>query len=45
MVHMAATVTPNGTTKAVYDDAFGRYKATYPALVDLMHGSGRASGN
>jgi FGGY-family pentulose kinase len=45
MVHMAATVTPNRATKPVYDDAFGRYKATYPALVELMHGSGRMAGN
>jgi len=38
MVHMATTVTPEPKTKSAYDDAFGRYRATYPALVGLMHG-------
>jgi FGGY-family pentulose kinase len=37
MVHMAATITPDPKTKAAYDDSFGRYLATYPALADLMH--------
>jgi ribulose kinase len=38
MVHMATTVTPDPKTKAAYDDAFGRYRETYPALLGLMHG-------
>jgi FGGY-family pentulose kinase len=38
MVHMATTVTPDAKTKSAYDDAFGRYRATYPALLGLMHG-------
>lgn len=38
MVRMAVTVTPDRSTKPAYDDAFGRYRETYAALVDLMHG-------
>ncbi len=30
MVHMATTVIPDQQTKSAYDDAFGRYLATYP---------------
>ena len=37
MVHMASTVTHDPKTKAAYDDAFGRYVATYPPLKELMH--------
>ena len=38
MVQMATTIEPNAATKAAYDEAFGLYRATYPALVALMHG-------
>jgi ribulose kinase len=44
MVHMSAIVNPDPKTRSVYDDAFGRYKATYPALVELMHGASKVSG-
>lgn len=38
MVQMATTIEPNTANKTAYDEAFGLYRATYPALVALMHG-------
>jgi len=37
MVHIAAVLEPRPHLRGVYDDAYGRYCNTYPALRDLMH--------
>jgi sugar (pentulose or hexulose) kinase len=37
MVKMAAVVEPDEKSKSTYDYYYAKYKATYPALRDLMH--------
>jgi sugar (pentulose or hexulose) kinase len=37
MVQIAEEIEPDPAHKRVYDDHYGRYLATYPALKDLMH--------
>lgn len=39
MVKVSRQIQPDPSLKGVYDDLFGRYLATYPALKDLMHQS------
>jgi ribulokinase len=38
MVQIAGVIEPRPENKAVYDDYYARYLATYPALRTLMHG-------
>jgi sugar (pentulose or hexulose) kinase len=38
MVRVTEVVEPNPSNRQAYDDAYGRYLATYPALKPLMHG-------
>jgi ribulose kinase len=37
MVRIAKVIEPQPATRRAYDDAYGRYRATYPALRGLMH--------
>jgi FGGY-family pentulose kinase len=38
MVRPAAVLEPEPANRGVYDELYGRYRATYPALVGLFHG-------
>jgi FGGY-family pentulose kinase len=38
MVRVEEEIEPNRANKQLYDDQYGRYLATYPALRELMHG-------
>ena len=37
MVRIAEVVEPRPETRAAYDEGYARYRATYPALRELMH--------
>jgi sugar (pentulose or hexulose) kinase len=37
MVRIAEVVEPRAETRAAYEAGYGRYKATYAALRELMH--------
>ena len=37
MVRIAEVVEPRAETRAVYEEGYKRYRATYPALRELMH--------
>jgi xylulokinase len=41
MTAIARRLEPDPTTRATYDEAFGRYRALYPALRPLQRGGGR----
>jgi ribulose kinase len=38
MVRIAEVVEPRPETRAAYEEGYARYRATYPALRELMHG-------
>src|SRR5262249_13462617 len=44
MVRIAEVIEPQPATRRAYDDAYARYRATYPALRDLMHAAADALG-
>ena len=37
MVQIAGVVEPNAAHRRAYDEQYARYRATYPALRELMH--------
>ncbi|MDQ6660039.1 MAG: FGGY-family carbohydrate kinase [Chloroflexota bacterium] len=37
MVHLSATIEPDTTLRAVYDEGYARYRETYTALAPLFH--------
>jgi sugar (pentulose or hexulose) kinase len=37
MVRIAEVVEPRPETRAAYEEGYARYRATYPALRELMH--------
>lgn len=44
MVQVAEVIEPRAAGRGAYEEAYGRYLATYPALRELMHAAAAAAG-